>query len=370
MKNKKTNYIYISIFIFVIIIFIIILFRSYDNDKNDNDKNDNDKNDKIPIIKILNKDIPDVKWPFINLKDENGKNINMLCIRAYIKNNSDDAKQFLEYINKGIKFIGCSSNQSFPRICDNSHGYCHLENNIKIFGKDMEDYVLGWCHCFREPDKYIKGNIPKILLSESDFNSENLEVKHLEKKYDYITIQPKDNDKCTLGWNGYYKNWPLAEKCIKILSDELNLKGLIIGRDNCPVNINKKENIETTGFINYNNFIDKIRESRFMLLPNLEEASPRVLTESLSVNTPIFVYENILGGWKYVNDKTGIFFDENNIKQQAQILLKNINDNNYDPRNNYLNNYGLKNSGKQLRDFLKSIYPDLSPCKYVRFNIS
>ena len=35
-----------------------------------------------------------------------------------------------------------------------------------------------------------------------------------------------------------------------------------------------------------------------------------------------------------------------------------------------MNNYGEENSGKQLRDFLKSIYPDLSPSKYVKFNIS
>jgi glycosyltransferase involved in cell wall biosynthesis len=357
MKNKKTNYNYI--FIFIIIIFIIIIFLSYYNDKNN----------KIPNIKIINMDIPDVKWPFINLKDENGKNINMLCIRGYLEHNADNTKQFLEYINKGIKFIGCSSHLSFPRICDNSHAGCNLDKNIKIFRKDIEDYVLGWCHCFKEPDKYIKGNIPKILISESDFNSENLEFKHLEKKYDYIIIQPKDNE-CKLTWNSYNKNWLVAEECIKIFSDELNLKGLIVGREGCPINIKNKNNVEMTGILSKELFIDKIRESKFMLLPNLEDASPRVLTESLAVNTPIFVYENILGGWKYVNDKTGIFFDENNIKQQAQILLKNINDNNYDPRNNYLNNYGLKNSGKQLRDFLKSIYPDLSPCKYVRFNTS
>jgi glycosyltransferase involved in cell wall biosynthesis len=294
----------------------------------------------------------------------------MLCIRGYIyANDKDNAKKIFEYINKGIKFIGCSSNLSFPRICDSTHGECHLDENIKINDKYVEDYVLGWCHCFREPDKYIRESIPKILISESDFNSENIEVKHLEKKYDYITIQPKD-DGCTIGWTGYYKNWPLAEKCIKILSDDLNLKGLIVGRDKCPINVDKKENIETTGFINHPQLIDKINESKFMLLPNLEEASPRVLTESLMVNTPIFVYKNILGGWKYVNEQTGIFFDETNIKEQTQILLKNINDNKYNPRDYYLNNHGLKNSGKQFKDFLKSIYPDLSPCKYVRFNIS
>lgn len=349
MKNKLK----LLICLFIFIVFMGLLVMYFNKPKNEH---------------IKSEDIPDVKWPFINLKDENNKNINMLCVRAYIEHNSENAKQFLEYINKGIKFIGCSSNQSFPRKCNNKYGTCHLDKNIKINNKDIEEYVLGWCHCFREPDKYIKGNIPRILISESDFNSENIEFKSLEKKYDYIAVQPKDNDECTIGWAGYYKNWPLAEKCIKVLSDELNLKGLIVGRDNCPVNIDKKENIETTGFINHPQLIDKIRESRFMLLPNLEEASPRVLTESLAANTPIFVYKNILGGWKYVNEQTGIFFNENNIKEQAEKMLKNINK--YSPREYYMNNHGLKNSGKQLRDFLKKINPDLSPCKYVRFNIS
>lgn len=343
INNKYYIYLFI-LYILIIVIFFII--------------------NKLFHKRIKPDDIPDVEWPFINLKDENGKNINMLCIRAYL---DDDEKknEFLKYINKGIKFIGCSSNQSFPRYCDNPYGPCDNKENIKIFGKDIEEYVLGWCHCFREPGKYIKHNIPRILISESDFNSERLEVKTVEKKYDYICVQPKDNDECTIGWTGYYKNWPLAEKCIKILSDDLNLKGLVVGRDDCPVNIKKKDNVDTTGFLNHDKFIDKIRESKFILLPNLEEASPRILTESLCVNTPIFVYENILGGWKYVNDKTGVFFNENNIKTQAEKILKNINENKYTPREYYMNNHGLKNSGKQLRDFLKKIYPDLSPCKYV-----
>ena len=57
--------------------------------------------------RIKSEDIPDVEWPFINLKDENGKNINMLCVRGYIEYNGETAEKLLEYINKGIKFIGC-----------------------------------------------------------------------------------------------------------------------------------------------------------------------------------------------------------------------------------------------------------------------
>lgn len=348
-KNKKT--ILILVVFFVLIIGIVLLT----------------KYTRIFKTTITSDDIPDVKWPLINLLDENDKKINMIGVQAHM-DSDENRNKLLDIVNKDIKLIGVSSYLSFPRKCDNTHGYCHLDENNKIDEKDIQDYVLGWCHCFREPDKYIRKDIPKILISESDFNNENLEIKDIDVKYDYMIVQPKDNDDCELTWHGHNKNWPLAEKCIKILSDDLNLKGLICGREDCPVNIEKKDNIETTGFIKYSEFIDKIRESRFMLFPNLEDASPRVLTEAMCLNKPIFVNENILGGWKYVNNDTGLFFNENNIKEQAETFLNNFE--NYKPRENYLNNYGLKNSGKQLRDFLKSIYPDLTDCKYVRFNVS
>ena len=104
-----------------------------------------------------------------------------------------------------------------------------------------------------------------------------------------------------------------------------------------------------------------------MVLPNLEDASPRVITESLSMNKPIFVNEDILGGWKYVNDKTGIFFNEKNITEKLNILLNNINNNKYEPRKYFLENYGLKNTGKKLKNFIKEIYPELQDCNYVYF---
>jgi hypothetical protein len=357
--------------LFIVGLLLYLYFRDdKKDDKKDDDKTyDDNQIDKLTHDKVI--EVPDVKWPFLNLKDENNKNVNMLVIRGYLENNGDYSKQFIDYLNQGIKFIGCSSHQSFPRICDNPHGECHKEENIKVFGKDIEDYVLGWCHCFREPDKYIKPGIPKILISESDFNSENLHYDpNLPKIYDYITIQPKDNDKCTIGWSGHYKNWPLAEKCIQVLSDDLGLKGLIVGRDGCPVNIKNKDLIETTGFVQHGELMKLMTQSRFILLPNTEEASPRVLTESLTMNVPIFVNYDILGGWKYVNDKTGVFFTESTIKESATTLMNNIKNNVYSPREYYLNNHGLKTSGRDLRDFLKSINPDLNDCEYVRFEIS
>ena len=316
-------------------------------------------------------EVPDVEWPFLNLKDENGRNINMLVIRGYLEYNRKNTKQFLEYLNRGIKFIGCSSHQSFPRVCNNPYGGCHKAENIKVFGKDVEDFVLGWCHCFREPEKYIKPGIPKILISESDFNAEDAFYDpSIQKKYDYIAIQPIDNAQCKIGWHGHYKNWPLAEKCIQVLSDELGLIGLIVGRGKCPINVKNKDRVISTPILKKSEFHRKVMESRFMLLPNTEEASPRVLTESLVLNTPVMVNNEILGGWKYINDKTGLFFTENTIKESAIRILNNIKRNTYSPREDYLSKYGLKKTGKELRDFLKSLNPDLSDCEYVRFDTS
>ena len=353
--NIDTIFILIGVFIVISTLLYLYYKKHYNNDNK----------------YIETGEVPDVKWPFLNLKDENGKNVNMLVIRGYLEYNGENTKQFIKYLNQGIKFIGCSSHQSFPRICNNPHGGCHKAENIKVFGKDVEDYVLGWCHCFREPEKYIKSGIPKILISESDFNSEKFYYDpNLPKIYDYISIQPKDNDQCTLGWHGHYKNWPLAEKCIKVFSDELGLKGIVIGRGKCPVNIKNKHLVHTTDLVPHNELMKYMTQSRFILLPNTEEASPRVLTESFTMNTPAFINRDILGGWKYINDKTGLFFTENTIKESVIRLMNNIKMNTYSPREYYLNNYGMKNSGKKLRDFLKSINPELSECEHVRFEIS
>ena len=337
--------------IIIIIIFVLYLCKSTN----------------LKLNKII---IPDVKWPYINLKDENGKNMNILCIRGYLTTNSEK-QLFLDYVNQGIKFVGCSSSLSFPRKCNNTHGSCHIEKNILINNKKIEEYVIGWLHCFRNPNDYIYGNIPKLLISESDFTPEYIKPteKNNTKIYDYITIQPKDSE-CKNRWNSHNKNWPLAYKCIKIFTDELNLKGLIVGRDDCPVNVDNINLVTITGQINYWKLLDNIRQTKFILLPNLEDASPRILTEALALNIPIFLYDNILCGWKYLNEKTGIGFNENNIKTQVKTLLKNISLNKYSPEKYYRENYGLENSGKQLKDFLKQIYTNLSDCKYVKFPVS
>ena len=112
--------------------------------------------------------------------------------------------------------------------------------------------------------------------------------------------------------------------------------------------------------------IKTLSNSRFTIVSSYEDASPRVITESFMVDTPVLVYKNIIGGWKYINNETGLFYDSKNIKSKIKKILKN----NYNPRNYYLNNFGLKVSGKKFRDFIVKIDPRFSNYKYLRFSVS
>ena len=81
------------------------------------------------------------------------------------------------------------------------------------------------------------------------------------------------------------------------------------------------------------------------------DASPRILAEGLCLNKPILLNKNIVGGWKYINDKTGEFFnDENDIDSSLQKIITNYK--NYTPRKYFSENYGPKTSGKILAGFI------------------
>ena len=107
-----------------------------------------------------------------------------------------------------------------------------------------------------------------------------------------------------------------------------------------------------------------------MIISSQEDASPRTIGESLLVDTPILVNENILGGWKYVTEETGTFYNENNIEEKVNEIMINIEKKRYSQRYHYLQNYGMYNSGKKLRDFIVNIDPSLSHHQYIRFAVS
>jgi hypothetical protein len=69
----------------------------------------------------------------------------------------------------------------------------------------------------------------------------------------------------------------------------------------------------TTARLPHERFLKEFAKAKVCFLPNVLDASPRVLTEALCLNMPVLVNQDIVGGWKYINDITGSFFNLSNI---------------------------------------------------------
>ena len=322
------------------------------------------------------KETPTLPRPFVNLYDDKGNKVNVVLVsHPFTRQTGDNGsyEQYKKYKNY-INFVGVTSYSEFPSIYSNP--YDGLSNPDDIaWTHNYTDYFKLWLNCFREPDKYIKDKTTKnILISESDFINKKFKPNpDIKKEYDFIYICLEDDDKsCKKGWNYYIRNWELAKKCIKIMCLKYKLKGLIIGRKNCELPNGCKKYITMKDKMPQDELINYYHKTRFIFLPNIADASPRTLTECLACDLRCLVNYNILGGWKYVNDKTGEFFnDELDFEESLKRLLNKYDS--YTPSKYFWSNYGKNNTGVKLRDFLikniKNLDFDKDSTKYITMNI-
>ena len=257
--------------------------------------------------------------------------------------------------NKGCVFLGVSSYLEFPGKITNPHDDPYYNtNHINYF-----DLAKGWLHCFRFPNNYMPRETPKMLLSESDFA--NIDVvkpnDNQVKEYDIIYVCLNDSDdECVEGWQAYNRNWTLAKKCFSMLCKMADLKILIVGRTKCVVG-GCENNITTIPFQQYWDFLEYMKKARVLFVPNISDASPRVITEALCCGLRVLVNYDIIGGWKYVNEFTGEYFvDEYEFKSKIDKVFREYES--YRPREWFVENYGIVNSGKKLLGFLKDNYGD------------
>lgn len=359
-KYIKSHYKRILV-ILVYLSIILLLALNYKHLKNIIYNNNNDietfkNNNQIETFSNDDNSIPDMKRPFLNIKDNKGRNTNVVFI-THPFSRDECIKLYNEGKEKGIHYLGISSYCDFPAIISNPHDAMHDPKHL-AWTYNYFDLCKGWCHCFREPAKYgIPPNYPQILLSESDFAKYD---KHkpdntIKKEYDFIYVCLKDNDKCEPGWQSYNRNWELAEKCLKIMCEKYYLKGLLVGRINCKLPGSCHSLMEQTDFLEYNEFISKYPKCRFVFVPNQLDASPRVMTEAICYNMPVLCNYNITGGWKYVTEKTGQFFnyDGSNSGEDFEECLKKFlqNFDTYTPRDEYLKLHNEELEGKRLLEF-------------------
>jgi hypothetical protein len=305
------------------------------------------------------------KFPYRYFKDENNNVLPIVGLSAFFRNDNDK-ELYYNYLKNDIKVIGITAYKTFPqKIRDISEDKYHLNDDF-----DYLNNIKVWLACMKNLELYNFKNNVTMDISESDFYDSE-ETINFEKKYDFIYICNKDADNCPLdGWNAINRNYNLALKCFPIMVNEYNLKGLCVGRIGCDLNM-YSDNITVTDFLPYEELQEKMRESKFLFLPNIYDASPRVVAECLIKDVPVLMNQNIICGFKYVNYETGDFFiDENNIRNGLDNILLKINNNLISPNKWWKNNYGVTRSSKKLRDFLYIQYPNiLDKVKSVSFII-
>jgi len=361
IKKTLTNYIRFLL----IIIFVMIVFVIYHGGNNrygiESMENGKDKLKEYVSKKLEKKE--EHIFPFRYFKDENSTILPIVAVTGFFR--GDDAKKlYQEYLDNGIFVFGITAYKSFPKkILHESEDAFHL--------KDDFDYVKNipyWLCCFRSPENYgfTDENIIEDI-SESDLYDIDTEPEK-KKKYDFIYICNKDGDNCPKdGWNSINRNFKLAKECFPILLNDYKLKGLIVGRVGCGLEEEYGDKIEVTDFLDWYVLQDKMRESTFLFLPNVQDASPRVIAECLVKGVPVLMNKKILCGSKYVTNETGEFFtDKNNLRPALDSLLNRINT--IDTKKWWMNNYGVKNTSVKIRNFLYPACPDvLENVKEVTF---
>ena len=298
-----------------------------------------------------NNEVKQVKRPFVNFYDNYGNRLNIIAIsKPY--SNDDNEKEYQELAKNKMIIIGVSSYLEFPNPV--SSPFENFDANYKKY--KYKERCRAWLHGFRNPGDYFPMNVPNALISESDFIDcqINKPDNSVEKVYDFIYIclkQDEKKDTCD-DWATYNKNWTLAKKCLKVMCEKYKLKGLLVGRKDCEIPNLCHKLMDSTNMLKHEELRRCYQQSKFIFLPNYADASPRVLSEALATNIPTLINRNILGGWKYVNDKTGVFFtDENDIDASINEMNRKLLNNEFSPREEYIKNYGPVNSGRRLRDF-------------------
>ena len=349
----KKQWIFLAIFVYLVFFLIYLFYNPYVNQKEGlSDSN----SERDTYIQSFNEK-ENRKFPFRYFTDDKGKVLPIVAVTAFFRDKPAE-DLYTEYLEKGIHIFGITAYKSFPNksLLDSSEGEYERTNTFDYTGK-----IKNWLCCFKNKENYGFTDSNNIIdISESDFyTASNENIPKENKKYDFIYICNKDADHCPVdGWNAINRNFDLAKKCFPIMCREFKLKGLVVGREGCGLEKEySSDQMEVTGWLDWHVLQDKINECKFLFVPNIMDASPRVIAECITKDLQVLMNQNILCGSKYVNDETGEFFtDEKDIRLALSKLLKK--QEKASPKKWWANHYSQEKSQKKLRDFLADCFPN------------
>jgi hypothetical protein len=298
------------------------------------------------------KKVPTVEFPFKNIRDQSHNLLDIIAISAPFREKAHD-DLYEQYREKGLRFLGISSYLNFPDKILNPYEDRYHEKA----GHDYLKMVDAWVHCFREPSEKLRASgLPLLLSSEADLKDVDMYRPDpaIEKTHDFIYVCLDDNDRCDPGWQSHNRNWDLAKESLKIMCANYGLTGIIVGRNNCRFTKLCKGSITMMPFMEFGEFQRTIQRCRFLFVPNVADASPRIITEALCYNMPVLVNEHIFGGWhNVVAGVTGEFFSGTQDLPRALDRITKLTT--YRPREWFVEHRGKK-SRKEFAEFLNKIY--------------
>lgn len=292
---------------------------------------------------------PALLWPLFGLTDEYGRDVGYGCVQGPARTPAEAAA--LTVLASRATLIGMTGYGRFPAEREPGDTFDYGRN------------CVAWCHCFREPERYLPEGRPALLLSHSDFTDYSLAAPERlfpegdgRKEFDFVYV-------CESGtWSERAKNWELALRCVPVLCREMGLRGVLVGRKQVD-GLSPCGELTILGRLPWSELMGVFLRSRFLLVTSEEDASPRIITESLCMGTPVLVNWHILGGWKYVNPFTGAFFEsERDVAAGALECLERWTS----PRRWFIANHGPLNAGRVLCRFLAGIDPALRHASRVQ----
>ena len=308
---------------------------------------------------------PLAEFPFKNVYNDKGERMNVILLSAPFRTIEHEQK-YEEYRNQGLLFCGISSYLDFPNPIENPYeDRFHIQQN-----HSYPDMASAWLHCFRRHGYTERfQHLPHLLLTEADLKDVDTVTPSTEadKEYDFLYCCLKDNDQCEPGWQSYNRNWDLAKRCLEVMCSVFHLRGVLVGRQNCEFSGQCDGIVKVIPFLPHHEFQAELRKCRFLFVPNIADASPRVITEAITMDIPVLVNEQILGGWhNVIPGVTGEFFrDETDLPR----AIRTLHTTHYHPRKWFSQNRGKQHSGKQLAEFLRGVFPSLPPTSIATITI-
>ncbi|MFB7605039.1 hypothetical protein [Streptomyces gardneri] len=289
--------------------------------------------------------------PFLRVTGPGGQPLPWVVVRAPVVTRAQHVRLH-DLADEGCRFVGATSHLGFPGA-----GF-----------RDERDYGLlceGWLHCFRDPDRFLPPNGPRVLVSESDFTDplrvdprriHRRRVAHAlpaELVADVVHVSGAEP------WRQEAKNWPLAARCLRRLAAETGLRVLVV---DAPPGAGSLPGVRSSGPLEWPSLLAVIAAARCLFVPAVLDASPRVLAEALCLDVPVVVNRSILGGWQYVNAFTGAFFD--GVDDVVPAVLGTIGAAG-GPRSWFTAHHGPARAGTRVLRLLRSLDPSLPALSHV-----